>query len=121
MGKLVSIIIILFSLFSFKSADTVSDARKNAKKRSAELVYTGVQYAYTTAMYNGEGLEEVHLDDIESNLSIDNMKSKTIKVKNGIKTLEVVTLNDVVCDVTENNGVFTVDCGENMSARKIGN
>ena len=31
----------------------INDARTQAKKRSAELVYTGVQYAYTSALYGG--------------------------------------------------------------------
>ena len=29
----------------------INDAREQAKKRSAELVYTGVQYAYTSSLY----------------------------------------------------------------------
>ncbi len=29
----------------------IDDARTQAKKRSAELVYTGVQYAYTSSLY----------------------------------------------------------------------
>ena len=29
----------------------ITDARTQAKKRSAELVYTGVQYAYTSSLY----------------------------------------------------------------------
>ena len=31
----------------------INDARTQAKTRSAELVYTGVQYAYTSALYGG--------------------------------------------------------------------
>ena len=31
----------------------INDARGQAQKRSAELVYTGVQYAYTSSIYSG--------------------------------------------------------------------
>ena len=94
----------------------INDAREQAKKRSAELVYTGVEYAYTTAMYKGAAgttIADPDLTSIKNNLNIDNMQSATI----ADDTLTIVTSDGVTCTVEEHEGsstvAFDVACGTN--------
>lgn len=90
----------------------INDARDEAKKRSAELVYTGVEYAYTTSLYattNGAAVGTPTLATIEANLSIENMKSA--KTENDKLTIE--TSDGVTCDVTVSGQGFNVKCGNN--------
>ena len=93
----------------------INDARDEAKARSAELVYAGVEYAYTTSLYkNTEGsvMTTPTLADINSNLTIDNME--THEVKNGVLT--IVTEDDVTCTVTAANDGYVVECGDYLDA-----
>lgn len=93
----------------------INDARDEAKARSAEMVYTGVQYAYTTALYNtteGSSVGTVTLDDIEANLNIENMKDAT--VSGTVLTIE--TEDDVTCTVTAGADGYVVECGEYLDA-----
>ncbi len=54
----------------------ITDARTQAKKRSAELVYTGVQYAYTSSLYsstNGTTLStEPTAAQLATNFTVEN-------------------------------------------------
>lgn len=98
----------------------IDDARSSAKERSAELVYTGVQYAYTSSLYAGtEGttLPEVTLSSIKDNLTIDNMKEAKL---DGEK-LTIQTDDGVYCDVTVSGKSFSVVCraGSDASSKKL--
>lgn len=87
----------------------IDDARSSAKERSAELVYTGVQYAYTSSLYakvDGAALPEVTLDAIKSNLTIDNMKQATLSDDK----LTIQTDDGVYCNVTVSGKSFSVVC-----------
>lgn len=95
----------------------IEDARTSAKERSAELVYTGVQYAYTTSLYKGtEGsvVGEVTLSSIKDNLQIDNATATLSDSK-----LSIVTSDGVTCTVTAVGDDFQVDCEEYLAAKTI--
>ena len=98
----------------------INDARHSAKERSAELVYTGVEYAYTTSLYkstDGIAVSDPDLDDLIANLQVDNVKSSTV---NDDKTeLTIVTNDDVTCTVTEVAAGFSVACDGYLTARVI--
>lgn len=98
----------------------INDARDNAKKRSAELVYTGIEYAYTTSMYNGvDGTVVVDptLEDISKNLQIDNVKEKTLS--DAKDKLTIVTEDGVTCNVSSVATGFQVECGEYLAAKTL--
>ena len=98
----------------------INDARDEAKARSAEMVYTGVQYAYTTSLYStteGTNVGTPTLATIEANLNIENMESATLTEddtsttdKNEAK-LTIKTDDDVSCVVTVEGEGFDVTCG----------
>ena len=111
----------------------IKDARENAKKRSAELVYTGVEYAYTQSLFK-EGSEnvvdDVTLETIDKYLNVDNVASHGFDASDTNKEkLHIVTKDNVYCEVTKNTSTktFEVSCGtdENyklnnvMKTRKI--
>ena len=57
----------------------INDARESAKTRSAELVYTGVEYAYITSMYqisNASG--NITMQNIYDNFSVENTEKKDL-------------------------------------------
>jgi type IV pilus assembly protein PilA len=95
----------------------IKDARENAKKRSAELVYTGVEYAYTQSLFK-EGSEnvvdDVTLETIDKYLNVDNVASHGFESSDTNKEkLHIVTKDNVYCEVTKNTStkVFEVKCG----------
>ena len=94
----------------------INDARTQAKKRSAELVYTGVQYAYTSAMYGGtEGttVGEVDLSDIAANFSTENAEVKNPTKISDDNMVKIQTKDNVYCKVEDGaNGGFIVTCGD---------
>lgn len=98
----------------------INDARHSAKERSAELVYTGVEYAYTTSLYkstDGIAVSDPDLDDLNANLQVDNVASSTV---NDDKTeLTIVTNDDVTCKVTEVAAGFSVACEGYLNPRVI--
>ena len=77
----------------------INDARTNAKKRSAELVYTGVEYAYTSVLFkqtsNGTVKDDASLDEINAELNVDNVSKH--EVVNGV--LQITTNDNVYCKV----------------------
>ena len=86
----------------------INDARESARKRSAELVKTGVQYAYTTAMYKDTN-NVVTLDNLVTYFSTDNATA----VKSGTE-VHITTNDNVYCKVTETStgsGLFRLSCG----------
>ena len=96
----------------------INDARHSAKERSAELVYTGVKYAYTTSLYKnttGTVLAEPTVTDLHANLQVDNVKEAKV---DGEKL--VITTNDAVtCTVEKVAAGWSVDCGDYLTARVI--
>ena len=78
--------------------DLIADAREQAKKRSAELVYTGVQYAYTSALYaetEDTEIGEPDADAILGKFSVENASA----IKDG-ENIKVTTNDKVYCLVT---------------------
>jgi type IV pilus assembly protein PilA len=95
----------------------IKDARENSKKRSAELVYTGVEYAYTQSLFK-EGSEnvvdDVTLETIDKYLNVDNISSHGFDASDTNKEkLHIVTKDNVYCEVTKNTSTktFEVKCG----------
>ena len=87
----------------------ISDARTQARKRSAELVYKGVEYAYTQTILTSANGTDFTLTDLNNKLKIENVTSTTV---NG-DTLEIVTKDGVYCGVTKNTSTNSIDvvCG----------
>ena len=88
----------------------INDARAEAKERSAELVYAGVEYAYTTSLYKqvdgASVMTTPTLDDINKNLTIDNMKDN--KAEGNVLT--IITKDDVTCTVKAGKDGWDVSC-----------
>ncbi len=100
----------------------INDAREQAKKRSAELVYTGIEYAYTEALYSGADGATVTtptLADIKSKLNIENVKESNVKLDPETKPTKIVITTDdsVVCVVTtdETTKSLKIQCGKSES------
>ena len=94
----------------------INDARHSAKERSAELVYTGVEYAYTTSLYKnttGTVLAEPTVEDLKANLQVDNVKETSIA--DGVLTIE--TNDDVTCTVTKVATGWSVECDEYLTEK----
>ena len=84
----------------------INDARNSAKDRSAELVYTGVEYAYTTAMYKKtEFTQDVTLAEIAQNFNVENAPDGMNETTGVIETVDGVT-----CTVAAAADGFTVTC-----------
>lgn len=93
----------------------INDARNNSKKRSAEMVSTGVEYAYTTSLYNdtnGTVVTVPTLKDIKNNLNIKNMKSAELDSDATPTKLTIKTDDAVTCDVTIETKQVKTDCGD---------
>lgn len=96
----------------------INDARHSAKERSAELVYTGVEYAYTTSLYKnttGTVLAEPTVEDLKANLQVDNVKEAKVE---GDK-LVITTDDAVTCNVTKVATGWAVECGEYLTEKVI--
>ena len=97
----------------------INDARTNAKKRSAELVYTGVEYAYTSVLFkqtsNGTVKDDASLAEINAELNVDNVESHSVSgtdADDSKNTMQILTKDNVYCAVkhpTANK--YTVTCG----------
>ena len=100
----------------------INDARNSAKERSAELVYTGVEYAYTTSLYkNTEGtvLADPTLTDLKNNLQVDNVTSANVEGEGDTEKLVIVTNDNVTCNVTKVATGFNVECGKYFEGKVI--
>ena len=96
----------------------INDARTSAKERSAELVVTGVEYAYTTSLYkNNEGtvLAEPTLTDLKNNLQVDNVESAEVAGD----VLTIKTDDAVECKVKAVTEGWSVDCGKYLKEAAV--
>ena len=95
----------------------INDARTNAKKRSAELVYTGVEYAYTSVLFkqtsNGTVKDDASLAEIDAELNVDNVQYHGFASTDTAKSeLHIQTKDNVYCVVVHpDNNKYTVTCG----------
>ena len=98
----------------------INDAREQAKRRSAELVYTGVEYAYTTSLYKGTDgttITDPTLETISKNINIENVKEA--KYDGTSSKITIKTDDDVTCEVTGNNtDGFKIKCGDSSDDDK---
>ena len=85
----------------------INDARESAKKRSAELVYTGVEYAITTYMYGHEGAVPTTKEQIVAGFDAENVEWKTT----GDDANKFVTDDGVKCTLDKGTEGWVVDCG----------
>ena len=99
----------------------INDARRSAKERSAELVYTGVEYAYTTSLYKNAdvAVSDPSLTDLNNNLQVDNVSSSKVEGTGDAEKLVIVTNDKVTCNVTKVAAGFNVECGNYLTARVI--
>ena len=93
----------------------INDSRTQAKKRSAEMVFTGVQYAYTSALYSSASGTTLNTnprpEDIAAKFTADNAT-----IVNGSITeneFKIETSDGAYCLVTVNNTAYDVKvkCG----------
>lgn len=111
----------------------INDARESARERSAELVKTGVQYAYTRAWYNTTGNATVGVitaEDVVDALDIDNLDNtygtKGVKYTADDDSFLIKTNDSVYCKVTvghsDNTGTssVTIGCSQNETNASAG-
>ena len=96
----------------------INDARTEAKKRSAELAYSGVEYAITSYMYKNGGDVPTKVSDLKNFFKAENVELADATDASG--TIKETSKGATkLCDVTVAAGVFTVDCGEYMASKTI--
>lgn len=98
----------------------INDAKSSARKRSAELVYSGVEYAYVTAMWggtDGANVAEPTLADIKQYFKADNVTDSNVVLDNATTPTKLSITSDdgAYCEVTVNNG-FQVVCKSSATA-----
>ena len=92
----------------------IKEARKNAQERSAELVYAGVQYAYTSSLYGtANGAAEIDseptLDKIYDNFKAEHTKLPANKPESTATSFEITTDDKAYCTVTRVAATTGVD------------
>ncbi len=98
----------------------INDSRTQARKRSAELAYTGVEYAITSYMYSNGGQVPGKVEDIKDFFKVENV---TLTVETGDKGK--ITENgakegaEPLCEVTHAEGAFKVTCKDLMEEKTI--
>ena len=100
----------------------INDARTQARKRSAELAYTGVEYAITSYMYNNNGNVPGSVSDIKPYFKVENV---TLVVETGDDNKNTGKIRENgaaegtnLCEVTYTDGKFTVTCNGLMDEPK---
>lgn len=83
----------------------INEAKEQAKIRTSELAYTGVQYAISSYLYDNYGNYPSSIKDIESyfNTKLDNLEiidGKIIEKDSG----------EELCEVTKITEGFKIDC-----------
>ena len=100
----------------------INDARNEAKKRSAELAYSGVEYAITSYMYKNNGDVPTTVQQIKENFKAENVyMTDDGKIKeNGSKenTKELCTVAEKKETGDKVIG-FTVTCENLMDTKTI--
>ncbi len=94
----------------------INDSRTQAKKRSAELAYTGVEYAITSYMYNNNGKVPTTVDEIDDFFKVENV---TLTLDNSTWKIKENGSNTELCTVTYDNGAFKVACPNLMEEKTI--
>ena len=94
----------------------INDAREEAKKRSAELAYTGVEYAVTTYMYDKDGATPTTVSEIKPKFKAENVYMTTAGLicENSVKEADCVAEKadnilakvEAVTDANDNNNVY---------------
>ena len=98
----------------------INDARNEAKKRSAELAYSGVEYAITSYMYGHNGDVPAELKDISDNFKAENVYMEDGKIyENSEKGKETKKELCTVKKLEDNKKGFEVDCGTYMEKKTI--
>ena len=102
----------------------INDSRTQARKRSAELAYTGVEYAITSYMYSNDGQVPTSVADLKNFFKVENV---TLVVQDGDNNKNTGTIKEngakddtnPLCTVTYKDYEFKVDCGELMDTKTI--
>ena len=95
----------------------INDSRTQARKRSAELAYTGVEYAITSYMYTNGGQVPDSVEAIKDFFKVENVTLTVAEDKTG-KITENGS-NAELCTVTYADDVFTVTCTNLMDTKTI--
>ena len=89
----------------FGTIGIIEDANDAALEREAELIYSSVQYAYTSAMFKADGVEPT-LEQVKAEVSIANATVGEISGNSFV----ISTDEGVYCDVAKSTNI-TVTCG----------
>lgn len=89
----------------FGTIGMIEDAKDAALEREAELIYSSVQYAYTSAMFKADGAEPT-LEQVKAEVSIANATVGEISGNSFV----ISTDEGVYCDVAKSTNI-TVTCG----------
>ena len=93
----------------------INDARTEAKKRSAELAYSGVEYAVTSYMYKNNGNVPTTVPQLQPFFNAENVTmDETGKIKETGATKEICTVAAIAGDKG-----FTVTCPDLMDTKTI--
>ena len=96
----------------------INDAREEAKQRSAELAYTGVEYAVTTYMYDHDGDTPTTVAAIQPSFKAENvyMTEAGLICENSVEASKCTTDEankdnilakvEAVTDANDNNNVY---------------
>ncbi len=92
----------------------INDARTQARKRSAELAYTGVEYAITSYMYSNGGQVPSSVKALEPYFKVENVNlvvpSESENNNKGTIKENGAADDTKLCDITYETGKFTVTC-----------
>ena len=92
----------------------INDARTQARKRSAELAYTGVEYAITSYMYSNNGQVPTSVKDLENFFKVENVTLVVPASASDNNTGKIrengAAEGTDLCEIKYANDAFTVTC-----------
>lgn len=92
--------------------NVINEVKENTKIRYAELIYSGIQYAYITSMYV-DGSITPSLEDIKINFKVDGINNEDIKISND--SLIIKSDEGIYCKVINIDIGFKVVCKSSNS------
>ena len=99
----------------------INDSRTQARKRSAELAYTGVEYAITSYMYSKNGQVPKTVAELVPYFKVENV---TLTVENSVGKIKengAKATDKELCTIaltTDSKG-FTITCEDLMDTKTI--
>ncbi|MDO4962954.1 MAG: hypothetical protein Q4E75_02485 [bacterium] len=106
-GFILNIVSILISIIVFPILFKIRiEIKEAAKERQAELIYTGIQFAYTSYLYDNLAQLPEDINDIMKYYSLENTRNFGNKI---------YADDGLICKVTKNSIGINVNCGEYLN------